>query len=631
MMHEIIFYHFSNNLLVDTKKYSKTQNLGNEYISISPIKGTSNQIFAYVKTTNSTQVPYILFKTEKELTSFIEQKNLSDGIWFGVVFLVIIITFLYYIIKKNTDSLYYLIHTCSLFIIQSAFSGYLFSYLSVLPSWILDRAVVLSCSLLTFGTVKFIYNNFKRQVGSNTVLIIYNSISAIAGIHLVFSIITYTQLTIVLTSYLTLLLSLGSITICFWGLYKRLNNSILFLLSFSLFLFSSLAFTMKDLGVININEIYINILVKLSLLIEFFVLASVIIRSLINEQKFLEKTKLDKEIAFNAKKIHHDIQSPLSALQFISDSISEKLNTQERSLLEHSISRIDLIVQSLLSTNEDESEDKEQLMYPIIHRIFTEKKIEFRSKKITISLEDSIDRSIFCKVNPSMLMRILSNLINNSSEATKVNRTVSIILKLETSGRNLIITVKDNGIGISDIIKKQLFEYGASFNKKQGKGIGLAQTKEYIESINGDVSLHSQEDQGTNIRVTIPICSPPQWFTNTLSISNKKVCIVDDEKSIHLLWESILNIPSSFIKSFYSPDEFSTFLLSTNKEEYIFLIDFNFKGVDKNGVQLIKDSNISKNSHLVTSQFSDKKVQSYVNDLNIKMIPKDTIKLIKID
>src|SRR5690606_7853285 len=102
--------------------------------------------------------------------------------------------------------------------------------------------------------------------------------------------------------------------------------------------------TLKDLGYLNANEIFMNMLVKISLLIEIFVLGIVIVKGLLAEQKLLEKINLDQNILKNAKKIHHDIQSPLSVLEFISDEIKPKLERDENQLITQALSRIDNII-----------------------------------------------------------------------------------------------------------------------------------------------------------------------------------------------------------------------------------------------------------------------------------------------
>ena len=243
MIHQVKFYDFSNPKVVKEYKYSKVNNTGNEYVMINLLDQADAKVVALTNTKSSIQLPYLTFDSEENFTQFLKSKLLFDGLWFGILTLTCFLTLLMFLIKKNKEILFYLIHIFSIIMIQSAFSGYFFSYLSFLPDFFLHRIVVLSCSTLTIGTVGLIYTNFTKKSKSNKIFDLYHFILYIGLVHFAFSVFTYSQVTIKLTSYLTLLLSIGTILICVYAMVKRRKNAALFFLAFSLFLFSSLAFT----------------------------------------------------------------------------------------------------------------------------------------------------------------------------------------------------------------------------------------------------------------------------------------------------------------------------------------------------------------------------------------------------
>jgi K+-sensing histidine kinase KdpD len=75
---------------------------------------------------------------------------------------------------------------------------------------------------------------------------------------------------------------------------------------------------------------------------------------------------------------------------------------------------------------------------------------------------------IFVKITNHELSRILSNLLNNSIEASSVK--CEIIIKLITHNNSVQISISDNSKGIPKDKLNIVFERGASFGKKNGTG-----------------------------------------------------------------------------------------------------------------------------------------------------------------
>ena len=110
-----------------------------------------------------------------------------------------------------------------------------------------------------------------------------------------------------------------------------------------------------------------------------------------------------------------------------------------------------------------------------------------------ISVNADIDR----------LVMTLMHLIKNAQEAT--SNTGFIDVTLRRDGNNAIITVEDNGTGMDEaFIRSQLFKPFVTTKSGKGMGIGVYQTKEYIASLGGNVTVHSQPDVGTTFTISIP-------------------------------------------------------------------------------------------------------------------------------
>jgi signal transduction histidine kinase len=76
---------------------------------------------------------------------------------------------------------------------------------------------------------------------------------------------------------------------------------------------------------------------------------------------------------------------------------------------------------------------------------------------------------------------------------------------------NVIVSVTDEGIGISEEDQQHLFSSffrGANATNIQGTGLGLHIVKSYIDLLGGDVGLKSTLNTGTTITFTIPVNLP---------------------------------------------------------------------------------------------------------------------------
>ncbi|WP_169306836.1 sensor histidine kinase [Pedobacter polaris] len=97
------------------------------------------------------------------------------------------------------------------------------------------------------------------------------------------------------------------------------------------------------------------------------------------------------------------------------------------------------------------------------------------------------------------LENILYNLISNALKYSKKNVAPKIILSTRQIGDNVILSVKDNGLGID--LKKfgnKIFKLNETFHKGyDSRGIGLYLLKTQIESLNGTISVKSKVNSGT--------------------------------------------------------------------------------------------------------------------------------------
>lgn len=108
----------------------------------------------------------------------------------------------------------------------------------------------------------------------------------------------------------------------------------------------------------------------------------------------------------------------------------------------------------------------------------------------------------FVKANRERLERVIGHIIQNAIDATPRNGEVRI--SLECNGTFALVKVSDTGIGMTeDFIKTKLFTPFVS-TKPAGMGIGVFETREYIEQLGGQLKVESGLSVGTSFEIFIP-------------------------------------------------------------------------------------------------------------------------------
>lgn len=105
-------------------------------------------------------------------------------------------------------------------------------------------------------------------------------------------------------------------------------------------------------------------------------------------------------------------------------------------------------------------------------------------------------------VDTEQLQKVLMNLLLNANEA--VGEHGEIYVKTEQAGRWVVLSVRDNGCGMSrEFLTQSLFQPFQT-TKSEGLGIGLFHTKMLVEAHQGRIEAESTEGLGTTFRVLLP-------------------------------------------------------------------------------------------------------------------------------
>jgi two-component system sensor histidine kinase DctS len=105
------------------------------------------------------------------------------------------------------------------------------------------------------------------------------------------------------------------------------------------------------------------------------------------------------------------------------------------------------------------------------------------------------------------LVVIIGNLIDNSFDALvespKEAKEVHVLLKEDE--KQLLIRVSDNGSGIPSKVIKNIFFRGFSTKEKEGRGIGLFLVHSIVSRVDGQITIDSSVEKGTEFVITLPM------------------------------------------------------------------------------------------------------------------------------
>ncbi len=231
----------------------------------------------------------------------------------------------------------------------------------------------------------------------------------------------------------------------------------------------------------------------------------------IKDLKEQEKLIADHEILLDT--ISHDIKNPLAnlvlAIELFKD-VSLHDEQEFHSLLkivESALTKMNKLIKELTEVRKDDYKYKaEQELLNFEHIV----------EDVRLTLSDNIlaaNARITSEINISeitfsrrKLRTIIYNLINNALKFKSAERPLKIIVTTHKENDFIVISVKDNGMGINESKFDAIFsKYYRLENAIEGTGIGLYLVKEIVSNAGGKVLVKSQLDKGTEFLVYLKI------------------------------------------------------------------------------------------------------------------------------
>ena len=234
-----------------------------------------------------------------------------------------------------------------------------------------------------------------------------------------------------------------------------------------------------------------------------------------------ENANRSKETDTYLAMLTHDMKGPVlaenSALKLLLANYSKNMNEEQLEILQNMLNSNeylgDLVVNVLNKYKYENGRIKLNKQINSFKKLVTEcceqvKYLAFeRNIGIKITYNSKVD-NILCDYNE--IKRVMHNLLTNAIKYSFKNTNISV--NIQNNKKNLIITVKNSGLGVSLKNPDDVFDKFISFAKQHKSiniGLGLYISKQIISAHNGTVKFESIPDKYTTVTFTLPLKKTP--------------------------------------------------------------------------------------------------------------------------
>ena len=234
-------------------------------------------------------------------------------------------------------------------------------------------------------------------------------------------------------------------------------------------------------------------------------------------QDITHEHKLDnirKEFVAN---VSHELKTPITTIKsytetLIDSELDRDLSQKFLGVIDSECDRMARLVSDLLQlSNLDYKRTKwkksDISLKDTINDSIIKLDLSFKEKnqKVSLKLDEELPK---ITADKDGIEQVILNLLSNANKYTEANGQIDINCYMED--KNVVIRIKDNGIGISEEDKKRIFERFYRVEKGRsrelgGTGLGLSIAKDIVEAHNGSLSLYSRLNEGTEISIELPI------------------------------------------------------------------------------------------------------------------------------
>jgi putative PEP-CTERM system histidine kinase len=198
----------------------------------------------------------------------------------------------------------------------------------------------------------------------------------------------------------------------------------------------------------------------------------------------------------------HDLKNIVSQLSLVASNAERHRHNPEfqeelLSTLTHSAQKMRFLLQRFSQGHAPEAPAPVSL--DAVARQAIAEKAGFEPKPVVEITEENM----VVLANTGLLSRVIGHLLQNAIEATP--RSGRVVLRLSRRGASAVIEIEDTGQGMSEsFIRDKLFK-PFSTTKSSGMGIGVFESRSYVQELGGTLIVDSRQSCGTTFEITLPL------------------------------------------------------------------------------------------------------------------------------
>ena len=350
------------------------------------------------------------------------------------------------------------------------------------------------------------------------------------------------------------------------------------------------------------------------------------------EELVVELKQADKVKSEFLANMSHEIRTPMNGILgtlqlLLKTALSEKNHELVASALGSSRSLLailnDILDLSKLEAGKVKIESAPLSIKSLIDQVIRNQSRAAKAKELQLSIEIASEVWLFRQGDSTRIKQVLENIISNAIKFTsdgEVKVTVS-----EMGDDQVVITVKDTGIGLSDEQIARLFnrfeQADASTTRKYGgTGLGLSISEQLVGLMGGEISVSSQLHHGSSFEVVLPLIkTPAEQVIETAEVhaalpdlQEYKILVAEDNQVNRLVINAMLAPTQASID--FAENGLQATQMATNQHYDLVLMDIQMPEMDGvQACQIIKEQLPKLPIVALTANVMEQDVKTYLS------------------
>ncbi len=208
-----------------------------------------------------------------------------------------------------------------------------------------------------------------------------------------------------------------------------------------------------------------------------------------------------------ARAVVHDLRSPLSSIRGLAELLHER-SPQEDPARPHlatimaEADRLAGLTGDLLQFSREAPplQRSPARLADLVRQ--TLKPLQPRLQRVQVRLSLGLDEEVRASVDAPRIVRALHNLLANSLDAMRQGGLLDVRCLRSNGSCHLI--VRDSGCGMSEDVRRRIFEPFFTHGKTHGTGLGMAIVQKIVEEHGGTIRVESAPGSGTTVTLALP-------------------------------------------------------------------------------------------------------------------------------